>query len=423
VGSTQVGCSVTDADGKTATSSFTVTVTPLPLALSQVAPVVENAATPFGAPAFFAFPTASGGTPAYGPVTCDYQPGDTFPNGVTTVHCVVHDAASASATSNFTVTVTAPPPLTLDTPNPVTVPATTASGAVVSYPTPAAHGGFGGYFTQCVPASGSTFAIGQTSVNCSTRDSQDQTATSHFTVTVTAVPLTLSTPANITVDATSGTGAVVTYALPSASGGFPPYGTVTCSPASGTTFSIGATHTVNCSVTDHGAQTATSHFNIKVNPLLVLTVPANITVDATSPSGAVVTFATSASGGSGTYTIACSKVSGATFAIGTTTVSCTVNDGLSTKTGSFTVTVNSATTQLTNLSNAIATMGFSSSYSSQISAVKNDLTKNNLPQACIDLNTLIAHFQAQSGKQLTPAQATFLINKAKNIKLTIGCTN
>src|SRR6185437_8213975 len=56
----------------------------------------------------------------------------------------------------------------------------------------------------------------------------------------------------------------------------------------------------------------------------VITVPANITTEATGPSGAVVTFTTSATDNvDGTDATTATPASGSTFALGTTTVNVT----------------------------------------------------------------------------------------------------
>lgn len=74
----------------------------------------------------------------------------------------------------------------------------------------------------------------------------------------------------------------------------------------------------------------------------VLTLPANITTTATSPSGAVVNYSASALDAvDGSVTVNCAPPSGATFAIGTTTVNCTASDAASNiANGNFSVTVN-----------------------------------------------------------------------------------
>ena len=72
-----------------------------------------------------------------------------------------------------------------------------------------------------------------------------------------------------------------------------------------------------------------------------LSLPADITVDATSPAGATVVFsATATDGGDPNPRVTCTPASESTFAIGTTTVTCTATDHVANQAeGSFTVTV------------------------------------------------------------------------------------
>lgn len=73
----------------------------------------------------------------------------------------------------------------------------------------------------------------------------------------------------------------------------------------------------------------------------MLTVPANTVVEATGPTGAVVTFVPTPSaldGVDGPLSATCSPASGSTFPIGSTTVTCTATD-LAGNTGSATFTV------------------------------------------------------------------------------------
>src|SRR5262249_17416919 len=73
---------------------------------------------------------------------------------------------------------------------------------------------------------------------------------------------------------------------------------------------------------------------------IALTCSSNITVTATSPSGAVVTYASSATGGCPPRTVTCNPPSGRTFPVGTTTVTCTACDTCGTCTNcTFTITV------------------------------------------------------------------------------------
>ena len=113
-------------------------------------------------------------------------------------------------------------------------------GAVVNYPAPTPNGSCG--TINCTPASGSFFPVGTTTVTCTS--SAGPTCT--FTVTVNdAQPPSITCPANITVsNDPNQCGAVVNYPPPTATK-LPQFGTINCSPSSGSFFPVGTT-TVTC---------------------------------------------------------------------------------------------------------------------------------------------------------------------------------
>jgi hypothetical protein len=195
--------------------------------------------------------------------TCSPASGSTFALGTTTVHCAATDAAGNQATGSFDVTVvdTTPPALTL--PDDKTVEATGPNGAQVNYSASASDLVDGNVPVTCLPASGSTFALGPTTVNCSATDNAGNTGTGSFKVTVVdTTPPTLNLPDDKTVDATSAAGATVTYSA-SASDLVDGPVAVNCSPASGSTFAPGTT-TVNCSATDNAGNKASGSFTVTV---------------------------------------------------------------------------------------------------------------------------------------------------------------
>ncbi len=250
-------------------------------------------------------------------------------------------------TAMTTVTNAAP---TVTCPANVTTPAGAGScGAVVTYTTPTATDDTGCTATvACTPASGSTFAIGTTTVTCTATDAANQTGTCSFTVTVndTQAP-TVACPANITTSAAPGMcSAAVTYTTPTASDNCAG-AVVACVPASGSTFQKGTT-TVVCTATDGAGNTGSCSFTVTVNDTQAPTIvcPANISVPAASPAGTTVSYATpTASDNCAGTTVVCSPTSGSVFTTGTTTVVCTATDAAgSTASCSFTVTVGSAFT-------------------------------------------------------------------------------
>jgi hypothetical protein len=265
LGATTVNCSATDAAHNQSSVSFTITVQ------DTTAPTIDGnddqileATSPTGAVATFLL-TASDVVDGDVQVLCDFESGDTFALGDTTVTCSATDDHLNQATANFKITVTDTTAPALFLPADITAEATSSSGAVVSYTASAWDIVDGSVVLGCSPASGGTFPLGSTTVNCSATDDHGNTASGSFLVAVqdTTAP-SLTVPANITASATSTSGAVVTYvatATDLVDGSVTP----DCSPASGSTFPIGAT-TVNCSATDaHGNTSAEQSFSVQVN--------------------------------------------------------------------------------------------------------------------------------------------------------------
>jgi len=189
--------------------------------------------------------------------------------------------------------------------------------------------------------------------------------------------------------------------------------------ASGTTASTSGT------ATDHAANSASASFGpIMIDKILPsLTVPANKTVNATSPAGATVSWSLITSDSlSGVQSSGCLPASGSVFPIGSTTVSCEVTDKAGNKTtGTFTVQVNGAAAQLSALLTAVTNVAPGSALVSKIKQVQGYVAINNKASACSGLTDFIGLVKAQSGKKLTGAQAASLIAQATNIRASLGC--
>lgn len=167
-------------------------------------------------------------------------------------------------------------------------------------------------------------------------------------------------------------------------------------------------------------------FSATVAPLddLVLAAIPDQTVNATSPSGAVVTFAPQASDpdDSAAPTVSCDSPSGSVFPAGTTTVTCTASDGSgdgeSAQTTSFNVTVLGAAAQTSALAATAQSAG--SSLSGQVQTALTSLASGQPQTAVNQLGAFINHVRAQSGKQLSTSDASSLIASAQQIIATIG---
>src|SRR2546428_4936960 len=174
--------------------------------------------------------------------------------------------------------------------------ATGPSGASVSFAPSATDLVDGSVAVSCSPASGWTFPLGTTVVLCTATDAHGNTGSASFTITVQdTTPPALVLPGAFSVEATGPSGAAVTY-LVSASdivdGALVP----TCAPASGSMFPMGMT-TVSCSISAVAGNAATGEFIVTVVDTTppIVTVPSPFSVEATRPTGAVVTFSSSAS--------------------------------------------------------------------------------------------------------------------------------
>jgi hypothetical protein len=194
-----------------------------------------------------------------------------FGYGTTTITCTATDSHGNVALMTFTITVldTTPPAVTV--PAGVTLQATSPAGAVYSFTASALDNVDGAVTPACSPASGSTFAIGTTTVTCSASDGAGNTGSGSFTVTVVdTVKPVLVLPENISAFTTAGgTTASVTYTASASDLGQSV--TVTCSSAAGTVsvfpatqlFPVGTT-TVTCVAADGRGNTTTGSFTVSV---------------------------------------------------------------------------------------------------------------------------------------------------------------
>jgi hypothetical protein len=233
---------------------------------------------------------------------------------------------------------------------PVPVEATSPDGAVVEWEAPTATDDIEGALSKvsCDHGSGEVFPVGDTSVECTATDSHNNTGSASFTVTVkdTTAPK-ITVPSNITAEATSPNGAVVTY-LASASDIVDGEVAVDCSPASGTQFPLDLKTTVACTATDEHGNGATTSFTIDVVDTTAPTMPAltDVVAEATSPDGAVVSYAAGKASDVVDHEVVpvCTPASGSTFRLGDTTVKCTATDAHgNAASGTFTVTVQDTT--------------------------------------------------------------------------------
>jgi len=194
-------------------------------------------------------------------VACTPDSGSVFPLGTTLVNCTATDAAGNTSTCSFNVTVRDPEAPVITCPSAVTVNQTQANGALVTYAASATDNSGSVNFTSS-PSSGTVFPLGATIVTCTASDAAGNTTVRTFIVTVkdTQAPAVTCPSSAAAVQDQAG-GAVVSYTVSTSDNA----GSVnlTCSPASGSFFPLGAT-TVTCVAVDTSGNVSTCSFPVTV---------------------------------------------------------------------------------------------------------------------------------------------------------------
>ncbi len=162
-----------------------------------------------------------------------------------------------------------------------------------------------------------------------------------------------------------------------------------------------------------------------------LSLPADMTVDATSQLGTTVSFSASASDGADpSPSVTCSPPSGSTFAIGAHTDACTAVDQAGNAThGSFTVTVRGPKEQLNRLiQDVIAASklpaGVRTPLVTQLQTAVAQFDPSKPAERKFVCNALTAFatlVRLASGHGIPPSQASQWITDANRIRAVIGC--
>jgi O-glycosyl hydrolase len=234
----------------------------------------------------------------------------------------------ASSVTTFVMAADTTAPVIGDV-NDVTVEATSLAGAVVSFSLPTATDDVDAApAVSAIPASGSVFALGSTTVTVTAMDASGNSSTKTFTVTVvdTTRPGIGELP-DLTAEATSPNGAIVTFA-PVVTDNADPAPVLSVTPASGSTFPLGPTP-VMVKARDKWNNESTKTFTVTVVDTTrpVIGDLPNLTVEATSPVGAVVIFAPVVTDNADPAPVVnASPASGSTFALGSVTVTVTATD-------------------------------------------------------------------------------------------------
>jgi hypothetical protein len=247
----------------------------------------------------------------------------------------------------------------------VTVEATSPAGASVTFHVraydpvsgdpiaatcdPPGTGGSGDFDVTAV------FPLGDTSVTCTGTLENGDLVSKSATVTVQdTTPPSLPQPPNISTSTTDPAGTTISWEPITATDLVDRSISANCNPVSGGTFAIGSS-TVTCTATDGHGNSAQTQFTVTITlddtQAPTLDLPGDQTVEATGPSGAVVSYSVSATDTQDpSPTIGCNHASGSVFPLGTTAVTCTATDGSGNEaTGAFNVTVRDTTAPVLDL--------------------------------------------------------------------------
>ena len=162
----------------------------------------------------------------------------------------------------FQVNVVGNTPPTIHLPSDLSAEATSPAGAAVSWAATATDAEDATAPTPtCTPASGSTFPLGITTVNCTVTDGGGLSDSGSFLVSVadTTAPSLVGMPSDQSLTTSDPSGATLTYTAPSATDVADPSPTVTCTPASGSKIPVGTT-TITCTAQDATGNHASATF-------------------------------------------------------------------------------------------------------------------------------------------------------------------
>jgi len=188
-------------------------------------------------------------------------------------------------------------------------------------------------------------------------------------------------------------------------------------------YPVGVT-TITWTATDASGNSASATQTITVRDVEapVLIVPSEITVNATSPGGAVVTYALTALDNVGVVSLLCDHNSGGMFAIGYTDINCVARDAAGNSTSrEFGVKVLGAHDQILNLAGYVRSLNLSNGVANplvnQLNAADRDGSSG---QACKKMDDFVHMVSVKDGS-LTTTQSSKMANDARRIQAVLGC--
>lgn len=153
-----------------------------------------------------------------------------------------------------------------------------------------------------------------------------------------------------------------------------------------------------------------------------IAVPPDMTVDATRPTGAVVTYTVAATDGLGSpIPAACDPASGSTFAIGVTDVACAALDDYGNRgSADFSIEVKGADAQLADLVAATEDVGPGSSLFAKAQAARQQWGAGAVAAACGTLRALVREIDL-AGASISPTDRAELSDDVSRLRAVMGC--
>lgn len=322
---TTLTCSATNGAGLTTSVPVTIKIdkTPPTAALSVSAGTLGNNGW------YISDVTVSttGADPISSPVTCttnQFQTTDT--SGATFNGSCTNDAGLSANASSLTVKLDkTDPTITFVSRTPANGNGWNNGNVTVNW---SCTDGLSGVVSASVSETVSTEGANQSATGTCEDLAGNTASNTQFGINIDKTAPTLDLPLNMTVEATSPSGATVDYSV-SASDNLDPAPAILCTPAAGSDFPMGLTM-VSCSATDLAGNSDFGNFNVTVQDSAppVISPHSNITVTININVGTIVTYSlpTATDLVDGSVPVSCSPASGSFFPVGDTTVTCNATD-------------------------------------------------------------------------------------------------
>ena len=195
--------------------------------------------------------------------------------------------------------------------------------------------------------------------------------------------------------------------------------------ALGAPYNVGVT-TINWTARDAAGNTATATQAITVRDVEAptITLPADMTVDASSPNGAYVNYTVMWNDNVGVTANSCMPASGAMFAVGPTTVQCSASDAAGNRAfGSFTITVRGAADQMQSLIDYVLSLNLANGTTNPLVAqLRAAFRTTDVHVSCVKMRDFINMVAKDGGSTITSAEYSYMTDRATSIMSALGCS-